>query len=218
MVNSSHRCPLCGTRRAKRFCPAKLSQICPVCCGTKREVEIDCPSDCVYLQSGRQYEGGKKAKNKPNESFTERLWSQSFQSRNFETLLGLWSLIRDARSQIPELVDIDVREVLNRLIQTYQTQEGGIYYDHLPESYTQKTLYSSLKSFLEGKQNQENLTASSLKTENLLDCLQLTLEMAVLKLQSRPKSRAFLDQLSEIVAKASPTSSEENKQSGIILP
>jgi len=218
MVNSSHRCPLCGTRRAKRFCPAKLSQICPVCCGTKREVEIDCPSDCVYLQSGRQYESGKKTKNKPNESFTERLWSQSFQSRNFETLLGLWSLIRDARSQIPELVDIDVREVLNRLIQTYQTQEGGIYYDHLPESYTQKTLYSSLKSFLEGKQNQENLTASSLKTENLLDCLQLTLEMAVLKLQPRPKSRAFLDQLSEIVAKASPTNSEENKQSGIILP
>jgi len=218
MANSSDQCPLCEARRGKRFCPAKLSQICPVCCGTKREVEIDCPSDCVYLQSGRQYESAKKAKNKPNESFTERLWSQSFQSSNFETLVSLWSLIRDARSQGPELVDVDVREVLNRLIKTYQTQEGGIYYDHLPESLTQKTLYNSLKSFLDGKQNQGDLTASSLKTEYLLDCLQLTLEMAVLKLQSRPKSRAFLDQLSEIVTKASATSSEENKESGIILP
>lgn len=218
MVNSSHQCPLCEVRRAKRFCPAKLSQICPLCCGTKREVEIDCPADCIYLQSGRQYESGKKPKKRLDESFTERLWNQSFQSRNFETLVGLWSATKNIYSQVPELVDTDVREVLSRLIQTYQTQEGGIYYDHLPETLTQKTLYSSLKSFFEDKQKQGDLTASSLKTENLLDCLQLTLEMALLKVQSRPKSRAFLDQLSEIVAKASSTSSQKKDQSGIILP
>jgi hypothetical protein len=33
-----------------------MEQICAVCCGTKREIEIDCPSNCAYLRSGRDYE------------------------------------------------------------------------------------------------------------------------------------------------------------------
>lgn len=48
-------CPLCSTRKAKRSCPALGSEICPTCCGTKREVEIACPSSCVYLASAAQH-------------------------------------------------------------------------------------------------------------------------------------------------------------------
>src|SRR5678810_886791 len=53
------RCPLCTERSAKRFCPAKQTSICAVCCGTKREVEIDCPSSCVYLKASRSYDAEK---------------------------------------------------------------------------------------------------------------------------------------------------------------
>src|ERR1051325_10170121 len=48
-------CPLCGERKAKRACPALNRLICPVCCGTKRLVEISCPSDCVYLTTARSH-------------------------------------------------------------------------------------------------------------------------------------------------------------------
>lgn len=48
-------CPLCNTRKAKRSCPALGYDICPTCCGTKREVEIACPSSCVYLTSAAQH-------------------------------------------------------------------------------------------------------------------------------------------------------------------
>ena len=48
---SKPTCPLCNRRRARRSCPALGKQICAVCCGTKRQVEITCPSDCSYLQS-----------------------------------------------------------------------------------------------------------------------------------------------------------------------
>src|SRR5690242_17610531 len=48
-------CPICHERKAKRFCPAKGAQICAVCCGTKRLVEINCPADCVYLTSARNH-------------------------------------------------------------------------------------------------------------------------------------------------------------------
>jgi hypothetical protein len=48
-------CPLCGVRRARRGCPALGKQICAVCCGTKRLVEIQCPSDCPWLASAREH-------------------------------------------------------------------------------------------------------------------------------------------------------------------
>ena len=47
--------PLCGTRKARRDCPALGQTICAVCCGTKRLVEIQCPDDCVYLPSAREH-------------------------------------------------------------------------------------------------------------------------------------------------------------------
>src|SRR5262245_36849038 len=52
-------CPLCSERAGKRYCPAKETQICAVCCGTKREIEIDCPSSCTYLKASRNYEADK---------------------------------------------------------------------------------------------------------------------------------------------------------------
>jgi hypothetical protein len=48
-------CPLCQKRPAKRFCPAKGVEICPVCCATKRLVEIACPEDCRYLESAQRH-------------------------------------------------------------------------------------------------------------------------------------------------------------------
>src|SRR2546430_17653885 len=49
-------CPICDRRKPARFCPAKGEKICAVCCGTEREVTIDCPSDCSYLIAAHRYE------------------------------------------------------------------------------------------------------------------------------------------------------------------
>ena len=49
-------CAICQKRREKRFCPAIHGRICPQCCGEQREVTLDCPSDCVYLQQAREHE------------------------------------------------------------------------------------------------------------------------------------------------------------------
>src|SRR5919106_5282190 len=48
-------CGSCGRRKGRRQCPALGGTICPVCCGTKRLVEIRCPSDCGYLASAREH-------------------------------------------------------------------------------------------------------------------------------------------------------------------
>ncbi|MGH9554722.1 MAG: hypothetical protein ACRD2Y_02770, partial [Terriglobales bacterium] len=49
-------CAICETRTEKRFCPAVHGKICAVCCGTQREVTLDCPSTCPYLLQARQHE------------------------------------------------------------------------------------------------------------------------------------------------------------------
>ena len=49
-------CPICERRKAERFCPAKGEKICAVCCGTYREVTIDCPVDCPHLIAAHRYE------------------------------------------------------------------------------------------------------------------------------------------------------------------
>jgi len=48
-------CPLCQKRPIKRACPALQQEICATCCATKRIVEISCPDDCRYLESGQKY-------------------------------------------------------------------------------------------------------------------------------------------------------------------
>ena len=49
-------CAICHTRRPKRFCPGVRGDICTICCGTEREVTVDCPLDCVYLHEAHQHE------------------------------------------------------------------------------------------------------------------------------------------------------------------
>ena len=54
-------CPLCGARKARRACPGVGRDICAVCCGTKRLVEIRCPATCGYLQSARVHPAASRA-------------------------------------------------------------------------------------------------------------------------------------------------------------
>src|SRR6266481_4069353 len=100
-------CPLCSSRAGKRYCPAIAEQICAVCCGTKREIEIDCPSSCSYLKASRSYELEKPI---PDAQITAKV--NSYDARFFER----YHLILDSvtRSVIEEhaasrlLVDSDV--------------------------------------------------------------------------------------------------------------
>ncbi len=50
------KCIHCHRRKGKRSCPALGSLICSQCCGEHRVVHIACSSDCVYLDTGSEYQ------------------------------------------------------------------------------------------------------------------------------------------------------------------
>ena len=49
-------CVYCKQRKGKRSCPALNGLICSQCCGEHRIVRVSCPSDCVYLGVGSDYQ------------------------------------------------------------------------------------------------------------------------------------------------------------------
>ncbi len=49
-------CVYCKQRKGKRPCPALGGLICSACCGEHRLVRVSCPPDCVYLDSGNDYQ------------------------------------------------------------------------------------------------------------------------------------------------------------------
>jgi hypothetical protein len=49
-------CPRCGSRIAKRSCPALGSRLCNLCCGRLREKELHCPPACPHLARHQPYQ------------------------------------------------------------------------------------------------------------------------------------------------------------------
>ena len=50
------KCGFCHERKGKRPCPALKGVICSPCCGTARVTSLDCPPDCVYLDTNLEYQ------------------------------------------------------------------------------------------------------------------------------------------------------------------
>lgn len=209
------KCPLCESRKAKRFCPAKAAQICPVCCGTKREVEIDCPSNCVYLHAGREYESNKHARTVLPPPRTGRLWEPSFLRAHYPLMMGVSQVIVAVRRNSPELADSDVQATFDALLQTFNTLDKGIYYDSAPERLIQRELYQALKEFFDRPAESRVIAEARPTTRQILDALQFMKELSAEIILPRPKSRAFLDHIEGIARDFARNQAEEPK---LIVP
>jgi hypothetical protein len=143
-------CPSCGRRRAKRACPALGADICTICCGTKRLVEIRCPADCPYLASARQHPPAVAQRR--HERDARFLWPfvNGLSEAQYRLLLIFETVIRRYRAHaIPPLRDEDVAEAAASLAATLETADRGIIYEHRPTSLTAQRLAGELKTALD---------------------------------------------------------------------
>src|SRR5215469_15574669 len=124
-------CAICHTRRPRRFCPGVRGEICTLCCGTEREVTVECPLDCEYLQEARRHEKPVLVDEKdlPNRDITV---TEKFLVEHEPLLEFLSQAIARAALATPGAVDFDVREALEGLVRTYRTLASGVYYESLP--------------------------------------------------------------------------------------
>jgi hypothetical protein len=206
-------CPLCSSRSGKRYCPAIAEPICAVCCGTKREVEIDCPSSCAYLKASRSYESEKPI---PDPQIAAKV--QNYDGRFFEryhvVLDSVTRAIIEEHLASRELVDSDVIRVFESLKTTMKTLSSGIYYESLPEGMVRLSLFRRLKAlFDELMQPDPSGVRPILKVTEAVDVLDFLTVAAQANSSVRPRSRRYLDWITEKFGDRLQT-----QPSGIILP
>jgi len=125
------KCPSCRDRKPKRSCPALGAIICTVCCATKRQVEIRCPPDCVYLSSARAHPPAVVQRRQERDvSFILPLVSELTDTQYRLVLLFQSATVKHAEGALPKLRDEDVAEAAGAAASTLETARKGIIYEH----------------------------------------------------------------------------------------
>ena len=167
------KCILCGQRKGKRFCPAKNTSICAQCCGEKRVIEIDCPSDCVYLYSGQAYQAIKKysAQLRQEEDPVKRRKLYETSQAFGPVFGGIEQSIIAYSASLQTLTDEHILEAVTLLKETYRTEQKGVIYEHASSNPLVQALVRDLKEALEALRTDQSSGFPVLKTTDLLDCL-----------------------------------------------
>jgi hypothetical protein len=210
-------CPICEKRKAARFCPAKGEKICAVCCGTEREVTIDCPSDCAYLIAAHRYENEHQRSLPADTPLLDEKIPQNIVYAHQQLMAALAFSIAKFCAVQPTATDTDVVAALQALAETYKTLSSGIIYEKPPAAPIPRELYAALTAFLAEikKQQAERASSSSLKDSEVFFLLVFLYRMGLLRTNGRPRSRRFIDFLRGQFPQAPDLQREESR---IIVP
>ncbi len=211
-------CPICQKRKAARFCPAKGEKICAVCCGTGREVTIDCPSDCGYLLAAHRYEDEHpRPVSTEQVPFPDVRFSTDLIHERRPVVSGLaYTILRFAAKE-RALTDADALTALGALAEAYRTLLSGIYYEKPPDAAVPHELYAELAKFIEDIRKEQAGRAgfATLKDTEAFYLLIFLLRVGRSRTNGRPRSRKFLEFLRGQFPQSAETAREEPR---IITP
>lgn len=191
-------CAICHTRRPRRFCPGVNGDICSICCGTEREVSIDCPLTCEYLREAHKHE-------KPQPLSPEGLPNRDVMvdeetvRLNQELVAYLALALITAAVANPAIVDFDIREALDALVRTHRTAQSGLVYETVPTNPLAASVYRSVEEAIANFRRMEAEESGVHKMrESLVLGLLVFLQHFELSFNNgRPRGRAFLDALTD---------------------
>jgi hypothetical protein len=222
-------CAICEQRKEKRFCPAVHGRICPQCCGEQREVTLDCPSDCPYLQQARAH---AKAQNErqdqldPAALFPEVEIDEQFLYEREEQILGLsYALAKSVRTD-RALMDRDLIAALSSLAKSYETLvNSNLIYEqptaNLAHQNVAREVETMVREFRETERQHigDMQGHTPLRDSDVLKALVFLLRLALARTSGRPKSRAFVDfLLAQFPGKQSALAGPEEGESRIVIP
>jgi hypothetical protein len=129
--------------------------ICPVCCGTKRLIEIQCPDDCIYLTSAREHPAAVVKRQQEHDVAILLPTLQGLTERQHQLFFLFHSLIaRYTPEGFARLVDDDVAEASAAVAATLETAARGVIYEHATQSLPAQRLASEMKAMLAEMQKQ----------------------------------------------------------------
>lgn len=186
-------CPICRKRKPGRFCPAKAEKICAVCCGTEREVTIDCPVDCGYLTAAHRYEDQHPRTLPPDTPLLDVRIASDVVHANGQLLSAVAFTIAKFCAQQSRATDPDVLASLQALAETYKTLSSGIIYEQRPAIPVQGELYDALSAFLADTKQKVMQSSGRFKDSEIFPLLVFLFRMGLLRANGRPRSRRFIE-------------------------
>lgn len=206
-------CSICEVRKEKRFCPAVHGRICPQCCGEQREVTLDCPSDCPYLQQARAHEKSRSGGELDAASlFLQVELGDQFLYQHEPLIVGLsYALYQSARAD-QTLHDRDLIAGLSALARRYERLiNSGLHYEEPIQGAAQQAVSAALENMVVEYRaaEQKHTGFVRLRDSEVLGAFVFLVRMAHGRTSGRPKSRAFVD----FLAKQFP-----EKESAIVTP
>jgi hypothetical protein len=190
-------CAICETRKEKRFCPAVHGRICPQCCGEQREVTLDCPSDCPYLQQAREHEKASHGENlDPADVFLQVDLGDQFLYEHEHLIMGLSYALKKSAAAHQALNDRDLIAGLTTLARNYERLvNSGLHYEESAQSLAQQAVSAELQNMVKEyrEAEQKHVGYSRLRDSEVLKGLVFLVRMAHSRTSGRPKSRAFVD-------------------------
>ncbi len=216
-------CAICEKRKEKRFCPAVHGRICSQCCGEQREVTLDCPTTCVYLQQAREHERPRPLQDLDQAVlFPQVEVGEQFLYEHEHLLMGLsYALAKSAQAD-RAITDADLIAALTSMSKSQETlARSGLHYETPVSSLSQQAVVAEIHELLKGYREVEekNLGYSKLRDSDLLGALVFLVRMGHARTSGRPKSRAFVDFLqAQFPEKQSAVATPEEAGSRIIIP
>ena len=216
-------CVICEIRKEKRFCPAVHGRICPQCCGEQREVTLDCPSDCPYLQQAREHEKPRPADQiDPAGLLLQIEVPDQFMYEKEHLLMGLTYALAKAARGDRGVHDQDLIASLTMLGKSYERRiNSGLHYEQPLTSDSQRRIAAEVETMVKEyrEAEQKHMGYSSLRESDVLKALAFLVRLAHGRTSGRPKSRAFVEFLfAQFPERESALLAPQESDSRIILP
>jgi hypothetical protein len=216
-------CVICNIRKEKRFCPAVHGRICPQCCGEQREVTLDCPSECPYLQQAREHEKPRELAEVDRATlFPAVEVTEQFIYEHEHLIVGLsFALAKSVRAN-RALADRDLIAALSSLAKSYETLvNSSLIYEQATANVAHQAIAAEVEQMVKEyrEAEQKHVGHSRLRDSEVLKALVFLLRMGLGRTSGRPKARAFVDfVLAQFPEKQSAIAAPDEAGSRIIVP
>src|SRR5215470_9273916 len=174
-------CSICNVRKEKRFCPAVHGRICPQCCGEQREVTLDCPSDCPYLQQAREHEKPRATADlDPASLFLQVELGDQFLYEHEHLIMGLTYALYKATRADRAMNDRDLIAGLSALARSYERLvKTGLHYEEATHAAAPQVVIGELQTMVKEyrEAEQKHTGYSRLRDSDVLKTLVFLIRM-----------------------------------------
>ena len=123
--------------------------ICPVCCATKRLVELQCPADCTYLASAREHPAAVVRRQQQRDVARLLPTIRHLTERQYQLFFLFHTAIaRHKPEGFTRIVDSDAADAAAAMASTIETAARGVIYEHMPASKPAQSIAAALKGLL----------------------------------------------------------------------